>query len=112
MIVQSSRRGDISVVRPVGRLDSATAGSLETAVDAVFEGGGKRLVLDLSQLAYISSAGLRSALIAGKKARALEGGKLVLCALKPEVAEIFAVSGFTAIFTICSDLDEALAQFP
>ena len=111
MIVLTEKRGDITALRPSGRLDSATSGAFERAVDEAFEAGARRLVLDFSQLDYISSAGLRSTLIAGKKARALEGGQLALCALKPQVMEIFAISGFTAIFTICKDLDEALAQF-
>jgi anti-sigma B factor antagonist len=110
MIVQTEKKGDIAVLRPVGRVDSANAADFERAVADVFDGGAKRLVLDFSQLEYISSAGLRSTLIAGKKARALEGGRLALCALAPQVAEIFAISGFTAVFTICKDLDEALAQ--
>jgi anti-anti-sigma factor len=110
MIVQTERHGDITVLRPAGRVDSANAADFERAVADVFDGGSRRLVLDFSQLEYISSAGLRSSRIAGKKARALEGGQLVLCALAPQVAEIFAISGFTAIFTIRDDLEDALAQ--
>ena len=110
MMVQTEKRGDIHIVRPAGRLDSATSGAFEQAVAAVFDDGGCRVVIDFSQLAYISSAGLRGTLIAGKKARAIDGGRLVLCALSPSVREIFEVSGFTSIFTLCDDLDAALAE--
>ena len=85
--------------------------SFEQAIVAAFDRNTRSLVLDFSKLEYISSAGLRGVLIAGKKARAVQGGKLVLCALSPQVAEIFTISGFISIFTVCADLDAALAQF-
>ncbi len=109
MNVQTQRRGDIDVVTPVGRIDSATAATFERAVNEVFAAGSQRMLLDFSQIEYVSSAGLRYTLLAGKRMKTVPGGKLVLYGLATQVREIFEISGFTAIFTICADLDAALA---
>jgi anti-anti-sigma factor len=107
--LQIEKRGDIDVLRPAGRIDSSTAGAFERAVGEVFDAGSRRMVFDFSQIEYISSAGLRATLIAGKRMRTVQGGKLVLCSLAPQVREIFEISGFVAIFAICADLDAALS---
>jgi anti-anti-sigma factor len=109
MNIQREKRADVDVVRPAGRIDSATSGAFESAVAEVFDSGSRRIVLDFSGTEYISSAGLRSTLIAGKRMRTVTGGKLVLCSLAPAVREVFEISGFVAIFTVCPDLDTALA---
>lgn len=110
MNIHTEIREGIHIARPQGRLDSATVGELDRTLEALFAGAASKLILDFSQVDYISSAGLRSTLIAGKKTRALPGGRLALCGLRPQVAEIFDVSGFKAIFLICPDLAAALVQ--
>jgi len=109
MNVQCEVQSSVDIVRPRGRIDSATAGIFERAVAEVFERGSQRLVLDLSRVDYVSSAGLRATLIVGKRMRAIPGGKLALCALAPAVREVFEISGFVSIFTICASLDDAMA---
>ncbi len=109
MIVELEKRNEIDVVRPAGRIDNATAGVFERAVAEVLDAGSRRLVLDFSRIEYISSAGLRSTLIIGKRMRGVPGGKLVLCSIAPAVHEIFEISGFVSILSICADLDTALA---
>lgn len=108
MNIQTETRAGIEIVRPAGRIDSSNAGVFERAVGEVLDQGCRRLVLDFSQIEYISSAGLRSTLITGKRMRAIAGGRLVLCSLAPQVGEIFEISGFLAIFTICASLEAAL----
>ncbi|MFY8102766.1 MAG: STAS domain-containing protein [Ramlibacter sp.] len=100
---------DIAVVRPQGRLDSATSPAFEVAVLERIEGGSRRLVLDLSEVGYISSAGLRVILAAGKKLRATQG-KLVLCGLRDEVRGVFEMSGFLDLFPVTETAEQALAQ--
>ena len=108
MNIRVETQGNVDVVRPSGRIDSANATTFERAVAEVFDRGSSRMVLDFSDIEYVSSAGLRSALIAGKRMRAVAGGKLVLCSLAPHVREVFEITGFVAIFTICPSLDAAL----
>ena len=109
MNIHIEKRGEADIVRPAGRLDSATSGAFERAAGEVFDAGCRLMVLDFSQIEYVSSAGLRATLILGKRMRAIAGGKLVLCSLAPQVREIFEISGFVAIFSICLSLDAALS---
>lgn len=111
MNIQIERHDQITVLRPVGRLDSATSSSFEKAVTAAFDGGARWMVLDFEALEYISSAGVRSALVAGKRARGLPGGRLLVCSMNQQVGDIFRISGFIAIFEICENLPAALARF-
>lgn len=95
------------VIEVVGRMDAVTAQDFEKACGAWTDQGEKRFVVDLSALEYISSAGLRSFLILGKRIRAA-GGTLVLTGLQGMVREVFEISGFATIFAVCSSREEAL----
>jgi anti-anti-sigma factor len=66
------------------------------------------IVLDLSGLEYVSSAGLRCFMLAAKQAGS-QGGTIVLAALRPVVAEIFHISRFDMLFRIFPSVREALA---
>lgn len=109
MSVPPETPSDIAVVRPQGRLDSATSPAFEVTVLERIDGGSRRLVLDLSDVGYISSAGLRVILAAGKKLRATQG-KLVLCGLREEVRGVFEMSGFLELFPVTQTVEEAIAQ--
>jgi anti-anti-sigma factor len=114
MILAAQRLSDTLVVAPAGRIDQSNAEEFKTALATHLEtcaSGKDRLVLDLSQLEYISSAGLRVLMLAGKQAKA-QGGTLVLSGPQPLVAEIFQISRFTMVFTITPSLQEALAKAP
>ena len=97
----------VLVITASGRLDSGSAGELEAVLPARAQ-STPRIALDLSDMAYVSSAGLRVLLMGAKAARAA-GHKLVLAGLAPSVREVFDISGFTAIFTIEPDRAAALA---
>lgn len=102
-------RGDVAILRPVGRLDSATSPELERSVLECLDAGCKRLVFDLAAMDYVSSAGLRVILVAGKKLRATQG-KLVLSGMREAVRDVFEMSGFLNLFAVTADLDDALAK--
>ncbi len=109
MGLHQESRDEITIFKPAGRLDSATSVGLEQAVLERLQAGCKRLVFDLTGVDYISSAGLRVILLAGKKLRAVEG-RLALCGLREEVRGVFEMSGFLDLFPFTEDLDQALAQ--
>ncbi len=102
-------RGDITIFKPAGRLDSASSVGLEHAVLERLQSGCKRVVFDLSGVDYISSAGLRVILLAGKRLQPVQGS-LVLCGLREDVRGVFEMSGFLNLFACTSGLDEALAR--
>lgn len=109
MNLEQERRDDILILRPRGRLDSNSSPELERVVAEQLEAGTQRVVFDLSALDYISSAGLRVVLLAGKKLRASKG-KLVLVGLSDMVREVFDMSGFLTLFAVTNTLDEGLAK--
>jgi len=78
---------------PIGRIDTITSPELEAAV--LLE-GVEELVFDLSQVDYISSAGLRVLLASQKK---MAGKKMTITGARPAVKEVFDITGFSDIFT-------------
>ncbi|CCA92852.1 MULTISPECIES: STAS domain-containing protein [Novosphingobium] len=107
MEISEEIKGPALVMTLAGRLDSNTAPLLETRLPSRIE-GNPATVIDLSQVSYVSSAGLRILLKGAKVAKA-SGNRLALCGLAPSVREVFDISGFTAIFAIEPDLVSALA---
>jgi anti-anti-sigma factor len=106
------RLADTLVVSPEGRIDQSNADAFQNALAPILTERAAtrgRLVLDLSSLEYISSAGLRVLMLAARQAKASDV-TIVLSGLRPLVAEIFQISRFTMVFTITSTLKEALAR--
>lgn len=102
---------DAVVVSPTGRIDHANSAAFEAALAPMLAEVGARngsLVLDFAGLDYISSVGLRVLMIAAKQMRE-QRAQLLVTALQPVVAEIFAISRFNRLLTVTPSLDEALA---
>jgi anti-sigma B factor antagonist len=97
------------VISPVGRIDGATSPAMESEITEVIAGGERHLLIDLSKVDYMSSAGLRVLLAAMKKVKALQGD-MVLCCMQPFVKEVFDLTGFSRIFSIYASEEEALRQ--
>lgn len=98
------------VFSPTGRIDGTNANAVEAELKAMLEASGPNLILDLSGISYLSSAGLRVVLVAAKSTRA-SGGKLVLAGPRPAISEIFKMSGFDRILETVSDTEAARALF-
>lgn len=107
MDIKEETFGEATVLVPVARVDSATAKAFEAKVLQVVNSGAARVVIDFSELDYISSAGLRVVLVGAKMTRAPR--KFVLCGMKPHIREIFDMSGFTKILSIQPDRAAAAA---
>jgi len=97
MNIIKKQEGTTLIVSPEGRLDTVTApqleGELRTAVNGISE-----LVFDLGKLEYVSSAGLRVLLSAQKVMN--RQGSMTIRNVKPEIMEIFEVTGFVDILSI------------
>jgi anti-sigma B factor antagonist len=107
MQIREETRDGVLVIQAAGRLDSSSAGGLEAVLPARIQANDK-VVLNLAEVAYVSSAGLRVLLIGAKAARS-GGKKLALAGLSDSVREVFDISGFTSLFIIAPDLDSAIA---
>ncbi|HBN08614.1 MAG TPA: anti-sigma factor antagonist [Cyanobacteria bacterium UBA8530] len=102
----SAHQQNASVVMAVtGRLDAVT--TTEFDQDCA-QYSSEKLILDLSGLEYVSSAGLRGILSVAKKMKAA-GGSLSLCGLSGLVLEVFTVSGFDNFLPIFEDIEKACA---
>ncbi len=97
---------EIQILRPNGRLDSASSPALEQQAFDCIDAGARLLLIDFVGLDYISSAGLRAALSVAKRMSAA-GGRLALCSLSPQVAEVFEISGVDAIIEIHPSAESA-----
>lgn len=106
MQIQESKEGKAVIARLAGRLDASTSSVLEERVVSIIDGGEQYLVVDFSNLDYISSAGLRVLLMAAKKLKG-RGGDVFLSGLKAHIREVFDIAGFSSIFTIFSTSAEA-----
>jgi stage II sporulation protein AA (anti-sigma F factor antagonist) len=107
--VTTERVGTVDVVRLSGRLDSITADVFDARVQPLAAGAAPQLVLDLTRINYVSSAGLRSLLTLLKQVRA-QAGALALAGVHPRVLDILEIAGFTSMFTIAATPEDALAR--
>lgn len=109
MLISHEKIDAALVVSIAGQVNSANAAGLETQLLELMEDDACQWVVDLSRLDYISSAGLRVALMLAKCIRE-RNGQLVLCGMRPHIYEVFDISGFLAILTVFDTREQALAQ--
>ncbi len=98
---------DFCVICVSGRIDSSNAASLTEKLNALIADGAVNLLLDLAQLAYLTSAGFRALLIVGDEAEE-QGGSLALCNVSGDVRELFEMGGLLDVFVIHDSRDKAL----
>ena len=110
MQIQQSSRDGVAIVSPRGRIDTTTSGAVEDTIRHVVDSGVRNLIVDLSGVEYISSAGLRVFLVLAKRMRDLRG-KLVLSGMTEPVRQVFQLAGFMALFLVEPTQDSAFATF-
>ena len=106
MDIAEHTEADKLVIALGGRLDSNTSPDLEKLICPRME-DAVAVIVDMSRLDYVSSAGLRVLLKAAKIARSSQH-RLALAGLTPEVQEVFDISGFNAIFSIYESRQSAI----
>ena len=98
---------DIYVIEISGRMDTFNSRNIEPKLDGILEEFKPKVVIDLSEVDYISSVGLRVLLSALKK-QIKNQGTLGVASLQPFVREVFTVTQFDKIFQIYSTQEEAI----
>jgi len=101
---------DVAVVAVDGRLDAVTGPDLDATLRDLVDAGAAKIVLDLGDTFYVSSAGLRVMLVTAKRLTA-KAGELRVCSLTEHVQEVFDISGFASLLNVCPTADEALGGF-
>lgn len=99
------------ILSPEGRIDHSNAAAFRSALEPYLpdcKPDGRRIVLDLSRLSYISSAGLRILMITAKQVKSQQG-IIVVAAMQPVVREIFEISKFTLVLKCFDSVNEALS---
>jgi anti-sigma B factor antagonist len=89
-----------------GRLDHALTPDLEQKLNSMLAEGHTHLIVDLTEVEYINSGGLRCLVSAWRSAR-LQQGNVSLCGLNTRLSEIFGMVGFDKVFQIYATCDAA-----
>ena len=97
MTIEIKRNAEETTIKLVGRLDTTTAPALDKTINEDVA-DAKNLVLDVKELEYISSAGLRVLLGAQKKMQKI--GSMKVTSVREEVMEVFEMTGFADILVI------------
>ncbi|GAB4425185.1 MAG: anti-sigma factor antagonist [Chloroflexi bacterium OHK40] len=108
--ITANPRDDVVVMPIKGRVDAVTAPQLNREIHAQIDRGARHVLLDLGEVSFLSSSGLRALLLIRKELMTL-GGELRLAALQPQVHEVFTLTGFTQVFAIHATVDEARSSF-
>jgi anti-sigma B factor antagonist len=107
-IVDGSLDPVTHVVEPSGELDLATSPDLEACLDNVFESGKRRVIVDLGEVSFIDSTGLR-ALCKAQKRLAEAGGTMVVVCGDTNVRRVFDVSGLVDVLRVVESRRNAIA---
>jgi anti-anti-sigma factor len=110
MNITESTKNDIRIIQPQGRIDSEGALDLELSLQEAYQEGGYQMILDLSQVSYINSAGLR--ILADMLTRTQgSGGDLLLAGPSQKIRRILQIIGFDNFFRLFDNVDLAVQAF-
>ncbi len=101
----------VDLVAVNGRVDASTAPQLQDTLRSIFDERRFRVVLDLSEMSYMSSAGLKVLLGALKEAKRWNRGDLRLAALQTQVHDTLNLVGLLQLFRIYTNTVEAVGSF-
>ena len=104
MEIKSTVQGDEIILKASGRVDTTNYNDFEKSVNELLKENVKHLILDCSEINYISSSGLRVFLTI-QKTMMSRGGKFSLFSMQQGIKEIFDISGFSSLFSIYPDLE-------
>mgnify|MGYP001766764871 FL=1 len=107
MEIKIEINGNVQVVSINGELDSTTTPAVQEKI-IVLAAPEARILLDMSQVQYMSSAGLRMFLLMYRTVVG-KGGKVVLVGLSSDLADTMAMTGFLDFFTCVPTLGEGIA---
>jgi anti-anti-sigma factor len=108
MDIAESRRDGKLVIAPSGRIDTTSSPVFDRHLSSVIDRGDTQLIVDLSNLEYISSTGLSASLSAAKKVKAA-GGQMALTGLNSRIRLVFEMSGFLRLFPVFPTVEAAVA---
>ncbi len=100
---------EITIAKMSGDIDGASAAQIQTAILELDEGAtGSKILLDMIDVPYMSSAGLRMLLSVSRQIKSMEG-KLVLVGLSDEIKDVMGITGFLDFFVVAANIDAGKA---
>lgn len=108
--IKLSSLNNIEIISLYGYLDAHTAPILEKSIQDLILNNKYKIIVDMANLDYISSAGLGVFMAFIEEIRD-KGGDIKLAELKPKVYKVFDLLGFPILFKILPTIDEAVQQF-
>lgn len=111
MEITSTQYKHCDLVKVEGRIDSGTAPQFGEAVNAVIEAGRFRIVIDLSGINFMSSAGLRVLVNAQKTCKRFNRGEVILTAVPANLMAAIDLAGFVPLFKFYDDITAAVGSF-
>lgn len=111
MEVTSTQLKRCDLITATGRIDSRTAPELAEVFRRITDDGRFRIVLDMSAVDYVSSAGLRIIIDVQKTCKRWNRGELVLVGVQPQVHGAMELVGFLPLFKIYTSTAEAVGSF-
>jgi anti-sigma B factor antagonist len=111
MEITTNRYKHSDLVKVTGRIDSATAPRVSETLNAIMDEGRYKLILDMSDITFISSAGLRVLVNTQKVCRRYNRGEIVLTNVPANIYSALDLAGFTSLFKIFDDNLTAVGNF-
>ncbi|CUU10586.1 anti-sigma B factor antagonist [Candidatus Kryptobacter tengchongensis] len=103
-------RGDVKILKMKGYLDAYTSLQFEEKMKELIESGNYKIVVNMKNLSYISSAGFGVFMAFVDEVRK-NGGDIKFCCLPEKIDEIFELLGFKHIFEVLNDENKAIESF-
>lgn len=100
--------GDSVVLEAIGNVNSNNSKQFSKQMTHILADGCAHLIIDLSALSFMTSAGFRALLIAGRTANDTKT-RFSLCGMNAKMYQLFELGGFLDLFPIHADLESALA---
>jgi len=99
MEVKTSKENGVVTVGLIGRLDTPAAQEIAPEMERLKEDASGTIILDCSELTYISSSGLRI-FLSLRKAAAVKGGSVIVRSISNDIRQVFMMTGFLNLFQI------------
>lgn len=111
MEISSKHYKHCDLLKIQGRVDSSTAPQLEQSLKNIMDDGRFKIVIDMSELEFMSSAGLRVLINAQKTCKRYNRGELLLAGPQENVYAALDLAGFTTLFRVFADVVTAVGNF-
>jgi anti-sigma B factor antagonist len=108
MNISFKKSGDVEIAEIEGSIDSKTSPELQQSILDVITGTSK-IILDMTKVGFVSSAGLRVLLMVYRQLKG-KNGKIILVGVSDEIKDVMFMTGFISFFEIDKTLDEALSK--